>query len=91
MRGRDLLIAGAVLGLALVASALASSSPDGLERVASDLGFSRQEAVIYHAPLPDYAVASLPGHLSGAAAGLVGAAAVGLCCWGLGRALARRG
>lgn len=90
MRGRDLAIVGAVLALAVAASALASSAPDGLDRVAADLGFSANEAVIYHAPLPSYAVAALPGGWSGAAAGVIGASVVGLCCWGLGRALVRR-
>jgi len=90
LRGRDLAIVGLVLGLALAASTLASGSPDGLERVAADLGFSSREVLIYHAPAPGYALTALPGRWSGAAAGLIGALVVGLSCWGLGRALVRQ-
>lgn len=90
MKGSSVVFGGAVLVIALGASWVASSSPDGLERVAADLGFSDREATHYHAPLPDYEVSALPGALSGMAAGLVGTALVGLACWGAGRLLVKR-
>ena len=72
------------------ASWVASSSPDGLERVAADLGFADREETHFRAPLPEYAVPGMPERLSGAAAGLLGAAAVGLLAWGAGRILVKR-
>lgn len=81
---------GAIVGIALVASTIASSSPDGLERVAADLGFSGHEATNYHAPLPDYEVPAAPPAVSGALAGLLGTATVGGLAWAAGRLVTRR-
>jgi cobalt/nickel transport protein len=54
-------------------SFIASSSPDGLERVAGDKGFIKNAKVVFHAPLPDYAVGAIKHEkLSGSAAGLIG-------------------
>lgn len=53
------------LALALVVSPFASSLPDGLERVAHDLGFAakaEETASPLAAPIPDY---SLPGVTNG--------------------------
>jgi len=88
-RGPAVLVAAVVLVAALGAF-VASSSPDGLERVAADLGFADQERSSFHAPLADYTVPGLPQGLSGAAAGLLGAGLVGLLAWGAGRLLTRR-
>ena len=63
------------LALAVFVSPLASSSPDGMERVAEDKGFAEAaaEPVWSFSPLPDYAFPGLSeGGLSTAAAGLVG-------------------
>jgi len=49
---------GVAVGLATAVSPYASSSPDGLERVATDQGFLEQgrvHAVQEEAPVPDYA------------------------------------
>ena len=58
-------------------SLLASSAPDGLERVAADLGFAvtGPGSILAGAPLADYAVAGLPGPLSASVAGVLGLAA----------------
>lgn len=78
-------------GLVLL-SPLASSFPDGLERVAEDLGFAVEEGAIYfRALLPDYTV---PG-LSHEALSSIGAGGVGVilafgAALALGRMLARR-
>jgi len=62
----------AVLLVAIAASFFASSHPDGLEKVAENLGFieSAQER---SAPLPDYSTPGVPeGGLSTATAGIAG-------------------
>lgn len=57
-------------------SVLASSQPDGLERVAGDVGFAvtGDGSVLAGSPLADYAVRGLDGALSGSVAGLSGLA-----------------
>ncbi len=57
--------AGWRLGLALAVvlallSPLASPWPDGLERVAADLGFLERARTLFLAPLPDYTVPGIP-------------------------------
>ncbi len=63
------------VGLSLVAS----SQPDGLERVAGDVGFAvtGEGSILHASPLADYAVTGLDGRLSGALAGLLGLAQTG--------------
>ncbi|MCK4789888.1 MAG: PDGLE domain-containing protein, partial [Desulfobacteraceae bacterium] len=63
--------------LAIVISPFASSSPDGLEKVAEDKGFlekaEEQEAAWELAPIPDYAVGGIENEsLATALAGLIG-------------------
>ena len=64
-------LAAALLLAAL--SFIASSAPDGLERVAKDQHFDGQDHAVHHAPLADYV---FPGirrpWLSGALAGIAG-------------------
>lgn len=68
----------AVAALAVVAagalSLAASSQPDGLERVAGDLGFAIDGpgSILHGSPLADYQLAGLDGWLSGSLAGMVG-------------------
>jgi len=74
-----------VLGLAVAlifaffVSPLASSEPDGLERVAMDQGFDDQalQHAVAGGPLADYAVAGV--HNSWLATGLSGVIGVALC------------
>lgn len=87
-RSTALMLAGLAL-LAVSAGFVASSSPDGLERVAEDLGFADRAAPPHAAPLPDYAVPGLSPGLSAPLAGLIGTLAVGGLAWGLGRGLTR--
>ena len=78
------------LGLAIFVSPLASSSPDGLEKVADTLGFMGRAAPAPHvpAPLPDY---EMPGvhwaPMATALAGVVGTLIVFALGWVLARAL----
>jgi cobalt/nickel transport protein len=74
------------IGLALVVSGFASSSPDGLEKVAGDKGFleTAKDHLFVDGPLADYAVKGVDNErLSTGLAGLVGV----LITFGVGLAL----
>ena len=63
------------VGLALVVSGFASSSPDGLERVAEDKGFleTARDHLFADGPLADYAVKGVGNErLSTGLSGLIG-------------------
>lgn len=85
----------ASVGLAVFISPFASSSPDGLEKVAQDKGFlakAEEEPPAWeHSPMPDYTVGGMRStSLATAAAGLIGTVltfAVGL---GLAKVIAGR-
>lgn len=84
---------GWLVGIAMLAAGatwMASTAPDGLNRVAADLGFATRAITLYRAPLAGYAVPGLPGGLAGSVAGVAGAAMVGAMVWAVGRLLARR-
>ena len=58
MRAFTVLALALAIGLAVAVSPFASSSPDGLERVATDKGFAgegRAHAIQESSPIPDYA------------------------------------
>jgi len=78
-RGRGWIIAGALISLAVVLiSPLASASPDGLERVAIDLGFMGQGQDAPYQILPDYTLPFLgESPISTIAAGILGLILVG--------------
>lgn len=81
------------LGLAIFVSPFASSSPDGLERVAEDKGFidSSGTAIYTSAPMPDYSVSRVKDEgISTAIAGLIGTSAVFFIGWGVGLLLKKR-
>jgi cobalt/nickel transport system permease protein len=84
--------AGLVAALAVVLlSPLASSDPDGLEKVAEDVGFLERGLPNMLGPLPDYTVPFLgETAISTIAAGLVGALIVAGIAYGLARTLGRR-
>jgi cobalt/nickel transport system permease protein len=65
---------GAAALSAVGLSLLASSQPDGLERVAGDVGFAvtGEGSLLADSPLADYAVRGVEGGLSGSMAGLLG-------------------
>lgn len=74
-----------------LASLFASASPDGLERVAEDLGFlDRGQAPAFEL-LPEYSIPGLDGTASSAAAGVLGVVIVVVILLVLGRIAARRG
>lgn len=75
--GRGTMVAVTVVGLAIalglaLLSPLASSDPDGLERVAEDQGFlERAQDPLYNL-LPDYSIPGLDGPISTIVSGIVG-------------------
>jgi uncharacterized membrane protein YphA (DoxX/SURF4 family) len=80
--------------LAGVISFYASSSPDGLERVAEDIGFieSAEDSAVAGSPLSDYGVSGVDDQrLSVGLAGLVGVLLTAAIAFGLFTWLARRG
>lgn len=94
-RRNGLLLAGLLVSLLLagLVSGFASSSPDGLEKVAEEQGFAQtaQDSALADSPLADYGVAGVEDErLSTGLAGVVG---VGVTfAFGLGLfALVRRG
>ena len=89
---RRFLIIGVIISLFIgaVLSYMASEAPDGLERVAEDLGFaSRGEGGEPSSEImPDYQVPGIENRfLSGAAASALGVGVVLLACQALGKIL----
>jgi cobalt/nickel transport system permease protein len=75
----------------VILSPLASADPDGLERVADDLGFLGHSQGAAFEVIPDYTLPFLGATpLSTIVAGLIGAAAVAALAIVLARALRRR-
>jgi len=76
----------------LILSPLASTNPDGLEQVATEIGFLNTGLEMPYQILPDYIIPALGDTgLSTITAGLVGALLVALIATGLGRLLKRTG
>jgi len=90
--GRGWILAGALIALAVVIiSPLASASPDGLERVAIDMGFIDAGLEAPYQIIPDYTLTFLgETALSTILAGVIGAAIVGFLIVGLIRLLRRK-
>jgi cobalt/nickel transport protein len=80
---------GVSLLMVLFLSPLASSSPDGLERVAKMKGFAEKGEgwrLWKFAPFPDYAIPWVKSEkVSTALSGLVGTLAIFFIAWGLGK------
>jgi len=96
MSKRALIIAGMVVTLLLagVVSYYASSSPDGLNKVATDRGFNKGEEPhdLEDGPFAGYESSFIDnGRFSGAVAGIVGVGATFLLVGGLALAVRRRG
>lgn len=89
-----LVAVGLVLSLVLAGgvSYYASSQPDGLEKVAGDVGFldSAEESAVKESPLAEYGVAGVENErLSGGLAGVIGVASTAAISFGLFYALRR--
>ena len=75
MKWAVIIILAVSLFTAGVVSYLASSNPDGLERVAEDLGFAAQAKEPLISVLPEYAFPGLKGWMSSGLAGIIGVCA----------------
>lgn len=85
-------IALAIVGVLVVAAALfASGDPDGLERVAEDIGFLDAAEGSPFTVIADYVFPGMDGPMATVVAGLIGVAVVFVLVWFVGKMLARRG
>ena len=89
-----LVVSGLVLSLVLAGgvSYYASSQPDGLAKVAGDIGFldSAKESAVEDGPLAGYGVAGVDNErISGGLAGVIGVASTAAVSFGLFYALRR--
>ena len=89
-----LVVSGLVLSLVLAGgvSYYASSQPDGLEKVAGDIGFldSAKESAVEDGPLAGYGVTGVDNErISGGLAGVIGVASTAAVSFGLFYALRR--
>jgi len=89
-----LVVTGLVVSLVLAGgvSYYASSQPDGLEKVAEDIGFldSTKESAVEEGPLAGYGVAGVENErISGGLAGVIGVASTAAVSFGLFYALRR--
>ncbi len=89
-----LVVTGLVVSLVLAGgvSYYASSDPDGLEKVAGDVGFldSAKESAVEDGPLAGYGVAGVDNErISGGLAGVIGVASTAAVSFGLFYALRR--
>ena len=84
------MLAIAVL-VAILLAPLASSWPDGLERVAEDHGFLDKAVSLFTAPVPDYVLPGMAEKAGTAAAGTLGVVVTFAAIWALSRLLARPG
>ena len=89
-----LVVTGLVVSLVLAGgvSYYASSQPDGLEKVAGDIGFldSAKESAVEEGPLAGYGVAGVENErISGGLAGIIGVASTAAVSFGLFYALRR--
>ena len=89
-----LVVTGLVVSLVLAGgvSYYASSQPDGLEKVAGDIGFldSAKESAVEEGPLAGYGVAGVDNErISGGLAGVIGVASTAAVSFGLFYALRR--
>lgn len=88
--GLGLLIA---LGLVVLVAPFACPWPDGLEKVAAQLGFERHAAAqpLLAAPLPDYSVPSLKSEKLGTIlTGILGTLAVFVAAWAAARMMGKK-
>lgn len=89
---RRMLIVGIAIALCIASASafVASSRPDGLERVAEDLGFIESARGARYELLPDYTVPGLgDGPLSRIAVGAIGVVLIAGITIGAGKMLSR--
>jgi cobalt/nickel transport protein len=87
-KSKNLAIGGFLISILLagVVSFYASTSPDGLEKVAGEIGFSKsaEDHSLSESPLADYGIKGVENQrISTGLAGVVGVAATGVISFGL--------
>ncbi|MFH1087039.1 MAG: PDGLE domain-containing protein [Chloroflexota bacterium] len=83
--------AGLAIALLVMLSPLASTSPDGLEKVAEDKGFADRAVETPFHVIPEYIMPGVQGTIPGRIlAGIVGSGVLLALGWGLARLLRRR-
>ena len=88
MKKRDILIGLSLAIILAIFSFLASSSPDGLERVAKDKNFLGKAANIIKSSIPDYLFPGINNEkLAGSVAGIAGVLIVFILGIGLAKLL----
>jgi len=91
MKRKDIIFGLLIAVILAIFAFLASSSPDGLERVAEDQNFIHKENSVINSPLPDYRVASIKNEkISTATAGIMGASVVFIAAVLIGKILERK-
>lgn len=93
MTWKEILIGlGLSLFIGVVLSPFASSWPDGLEKVAEDLGFLEQASEEFVTPevAPDYEMPGFAGSWATSAAGFVGTLIMYFAGYGLAKLLAKK-
>lgn len=93
--GKNIIFVGLVVSVALAifVSPFASSSPDGLERVAEDKGFLSVSSgkEIFKSPLPDYSVSFIKNEkISTSVAGMFGTLLTFSAAFAIGRLIKSR-
>jgi hypothetical protein len=89
--GTWVILALAIAVLVVIGAALwASADPDGLERVAEDIGFIGAGQESPFQVIADYVFPGLDGPMATIVAGVIGIAVLFAIVWGLGKLLARR-
>jgi hypothetical protein len=85
-------LAGLTIAVVVVVAAafFASGDPDGLERVAENLGFGDAAEGSPFSVIADYVFPGLDGPLATVVAGVIGVAVLFALLWLVGKALARR-
>lgn len=85
-----LIALGLVVVVVVAAALFASGDPDGLERVAEDLGFAGEGEGSPFSLIADYVFPGLDGPMASIVAGIIGVAVVFGLLWLIGNVLVRR-
>lgn len=91
MNRKDVFFGLVIALLIAVFSFIASTSPDGLERVAEDKGFIENAASFIKSPAPDYLLPGIPNEkVAGSLAGVIGVLIVFVSGYSIARLLNKK-
>lgn len=84
MKKKEIILGLGIAIILAILSFLASSSPDGLERVAEDRNFIERATSVIKSPIPDYLFPGIDNDkLAGSLAGVFGVIVIFGLGWGL--------